>query len=104
MTQPVNQRVLIVDDEHAIRRFLRASLTAHGYTIHEAATGEEALQVVVNARPDVIILDLGLPGHRRPGGHQAAARVEHDAGDRLVGARMTRQRRFGRWMRAPTTT
>ncbi len=62
MTQPVNQRVLIVDDEHAIRRFLRASLTAHGYTIHEAATGEEALQVVVNARPDIVILDLGLPG------------------------------------------
>jgi len=55
-------RVLIVDDEAAIRRFLRASLTAHGYAVYEASTGEEALQVVPAARPDVIILDLGLPG------------------------------------------
>jgi two-component system KDP operon response regulator KdpE len=54
-------RVLIVDDEPAIRRFLRASLSAHGYAVHEASTGEEALQVVPAARPDVIILDLGLP-------------------------------------------
>ena len=55
-------RVLVVDDEPAIRRFLRAALCAHGYTVHEASTGEEALQVVPAVRPDVIILDLGLPG------------------------------------------
>ena len=55
-------RVLIVDDESGIRRFLRASLAAHGYSVHEAASGEEALQVVPACRPDVIILDLGLPG------------------------------------------
>lgn len=61
MTEPVHLRVLIVDDEHAIRRFLRASLTAHGYIIHEATTGEEALQAIVNFRPDIVILDLGLP-------------------------------------------
>lgn len=54
-------RVLIVDDEPAIRRFLRASLGAHGYSVHEASTGEEALQVVPAVHPDVIILDLGLP-------------------------------------------
>ncbi|MCC6366791.1 MAG: response regulator transcription factor [Bryobacterales bacterium] len=55
-------RVLVVDDEPAIRRFLRVSLEAHGYTLHEAATGEEALQVVPACRPDLIILDMGLPG------------------------------------------
>jgi two-component system, OmpR family, KDP operon response regulator KdpE len=57
-------RVLVVDDEPAIRRFLRASLGAHGYVVHEASTGEEALQVVPAVRPDVIILDLGLPDIR----------------------------------------
>jgi two-component system KDP operon response regulator KdpE len=55
-------RVLIVDDETGIRRFLRASLEAHGYSIHEASTGEEALQVVPAFRPDLVLLDLGLPG------------------------------------------
>lgn len=54
--------MLIVDDEIAIRRFLRLSLTAHGYSVREASTGEEALQVVPAFRPDLIILDLGLPG------------------------------------------
>ena len=61
MTEPGHLRVLIVDDEHAIRRFLRASLAAHGYAVYEAATGEEALQAVITARPDIVILDLGLP-------------------------------------------
>ncbi len=54
-------RVLVVDDEPPIRRFLRASLAAHGYTIFEAADGHEALSSVIAARPDLIILDLGLP-------------------------------------------
>ena len=55
------QRVLVVDDEQAIRRLLRASLTARGYAVWEASTGEQALQAAPAARPDVIILDLGLP-------------------------------------------
>jgi two-component system KDP operon response regulator KdpE len=54
-------RVLVVDDEPAIRRFLRASLTAHGNEVFEATTGEQALSAVVAHRPDLIILDLGLP-------------------------------------------
>jgi two-component system KDP operon response regulator KdpE len=52
---------LIVDDEPAIRRFLHALLSAHGYSVHESASGEEALQTVPAVRPDVIVLDLGLP-------------------------------------------
>jgi two-component system KDP operon response regulator KdpE len=54
-------RILVVDDERAIRRFLRASLATHGHVVLEAATGEEALAVIAAQRPDVIFLDLGLP-------------------------------------------
>lgn len=54
-------RVLVVDDELAIRRYLHSSLSAHGFQMFEAATGREALKAVPIARPDVIILDLGLP-------------------------------------------
>ena len=56
-----NQRVLIVDDEAPIRRYLRTALGAQGLTVYESATGQEALQAVLNHRPDIIILDLGLP-------------------------------------------
>jgi two-component system KDP operon response regulator KdpE len=57
-----NQRVLVVDDEAPIRRYLRAALGAQGLTVYESASGEEALQAVLSHRPDIIILDLGLPG------------------------------------------
>jgi two-component system KDP operon response regulator KdpE len=50
-----------VDDERAIRRFLRASLTAQGYHVFEAATAQEGLGAAATVRPDLIILDLGLP-------------------------------------------
>jgi two-component system, OmpR family, KDP operon response regulator KdpE len=54
-------RVLIVDDEPPIRRFLRTALTAHGYEVFDAATGADALAGVNAHRPDLLILDLGLP-------------------------------------------
>ena len=53
-------RILVVDDERSIRRFLRASLGGQ-YAVFEATTGEEALMAVAADRPDIIILDLGLP-------------------------------------------
>ena len=56
------QRVLVVDDETSIRRYLRAALTAQGLTVYEAANGQEAINAVLTNRPDLIILDLGLPG------------------------------------------
>ncbi|MBI3174710.1 MAG: response regulator transcription factor [Chloroflexi bacterium] len=55
------QRILIVDDESPIRRYLRAALSAQGFSIYEATNGEEALSAVIADRPDIIILDLGLP-------------------------------------------
>lgn len=60
MTEPAT-RVLVVDDERAIRHFLHVSLTAHGYAVSEAASGREALAAAATARPDIIVLDLGLP-------------------------------------------
>lgn len=54
-------RVLVVDDEPAIQRFLQVALSAHGYDVLEADCGEQALDVARTQRPDLIILDLGLP-------------------------------------------
>ncbi len=59
--QDMKLRVLVVDDEESIRRFLNVSLTTHGNQVFEAATGSEALAAVTSCRPDLIILDLGLP-------------------------------------------
>lgn len=60
MTEPTIS-ILVVDDERPIRRFLRTSLQGRGYTVMEASSGQEALQTAAQHRPDVIILDLGLP-------------------------------------------
>ena len=54
-------RILIVDDEPQILRFLRPALEASGYDVLHAETGREALRLTANAAPDVIVLDLGLP-------------------------------------------
>jgi two-component system KDP operon response regulator KdpE len=54
-------QVLIVDDELQIRRFLRISLEAKGYHIHETATGQDAILKTAQLRPDLVILDMGLP-------------------------------------------
>ena len=54
-------KVLIVDDEKAIQRFLRNALSGGEFALHEAGTGQEALAATVAIRPDLIILDLGLP-------------------------------------------
>ena len=54
-------RVLVVDDEPAIRRYLRTALGAHAYAVFEAVNGQEALAAAALHRPDLVILDLGLP-------------------------------------------
>lgn len=54
--------ILIVDDEPQIRRVMLTTLTSHGYTVVEAASGEEALEKLRSERPDLIILDVNMPG------------------------------------------
>ncbi len=57
-TEPL---VLVVDDEPPILRFLRAALPPHGFRLAEAGTAAEGLERIVALRPDVVLLDLGLP-------------------------------------------
>lgn len=53
--------VLVVDDEHQIRRFLRISLETNGYRVAEAESGKSAIAEAARLRPDLIVLDLALP-------------------------------------------
>lgn len=55
-------RILVIDDEEQIRRFLRISLTSQGYELLEAGTAKQGLELAATRQPDVIVLDLGLPG------------------------------------------
>ena len=55
-------RVLVVDDEVEIRRALKTGLTDHGFEVEVAASGEEGLAAAAARRPDIVLLDLGLPG------------------------------------------
>jgi two-component system KDP operon response regulator KdpE len=55
-------KILIVDDAQQVRRVLRTALSAEGYTIFEAGTGEEALESVRQSTPDAILLDVNMPG------------------------------------------
>jgi len=55
-------RILVVDDEPQIRRVLRVSLTAQGYEVFDAKTGEEALESIRAQRFDLVLLDVNMPG------------------------------------------
>jgi len=57
----VGPRILIIDDETQIRRFLRVTLTSHGYAVKDVGTGKEGLDAIAMFSPDLVILDLGLP-------------------------------------------
>jgi two-component system, OmpR family, KDP operon response regulator KdpE len=58
----ISSRVLVVDDEPQIRRALAVNLRARGYEVDLAETGEQALELAARHHPDVVVLDLGLPG------------------------------------------
>jgi len=55
-------RVLVVDDEQRVRRLLQTALTERGYDVTTAASGEEALAAIAKRQPDIILLDLIMPG------------------------------------------
>jgi|SRR5579871_2008876 len=58
----MSAKILVVDDEPQIRRMMRATLTSSGYQVDEAKTGEEALEKLRAYQPDLILLDLNMPG------------------------------------------
>jgi len=58
---PYKPAVLVIDDEVQIRRLLRVTLEANGYRVWEASTGNDGIVEAAQRRPDVVVLDLGLP-------------------------------------------
>jgi two-component system KDP operon response regulator KdpE len=58
----VSATILVVDDEPQIRRVLRSTLTSHGYVITDAKTGEEGVESVRKNKPDLVLLDVNMPG------------------------------------------
>ncbi len=61
MSEDTGARVLVVDDEPAILRVVHTNLSGHGFRVDTAATGQEALDASMRVRPDLVLLDLGLP-------------------------------------------
>jgi two-component system KDP operon response regulator KdpE len=55
-------RILVVDDEPQIRRIMRTTLTSAGYEVEDAKTGEEGLEKLREFRPDLVLLDMNMPG------------------------------------------
>jgi len=58
---PTDQLILLIEDEPGIRRFLRVTLSSNGYRVTEAACAEDGLKHAASDRPDLVVLDLGLP-------------------------------------------
>jgi len=58
----MSSKILVVDDEPQIRRMMRTTLTSSGYQVDEAKTGEEALEKLRSYQPDLVLLDLNMPG------------------------------------------
>jgi two-component system response regulator MprA len=71
-------RILVVDDDRAVRESLRRSLTFNGYEVDVAGDGAEALQHVADQRPDALVLDVMMP---RVGGLEACRRLRADGDD-----------------------
>ena len=74
-------RILVVDDEPQIRRIMRTELTSAGYEVDDAKTGEEALSKVREFRPDLVLLDINMPGI---GGLAACRAIRADANVALI--------------------
>ena len=73
--------ILVVDDEAQIRRVLRTTLSSQGYVITEATTGEEAVESVHKEKPDLVLLDVNMPGI---GGIAAAREIREMSGAPII--------------------
>jgi two-component system KDP operon response regulator KdpE len=69
-------RILVVDDEPQIRRVLRTTLTSQGYEVHDARSGEQALEAIRDKRYDLVLLDMTMPGI---GGLQACREIRESS-------------------------
>ncbi len=74
-------RILVVDDEPQIRRIMRATLTSAGYEIDDAKTGEESLEKVRTFHPDLVLLDMNMPGM---GGLEACRVIRADTNVAII--------------------
>src|SRR6185369_3190724 len=74
-------RILVVDDEPQIRRIMRTTLIGAGYEVDDAKTGEEALEKVRTYHPDLVLLDINLPGI---GGIAACKAIRTDANVAII--------------------
>lgn len=69
-------RIMVVDDQAKIRRFLRSTLVAEGYEVNEAKSGETALENIREVRPDLVVLDMNMAGM---GGLAACRSIRKDS-------------------------
>jgi len=74
-------RILVVDDEPQIRRIMRVALTGAGYEVDDAKTGEEGLAKLREFRPDLVVLDINMPGM---GGLAACRAIRADSNAAIV--------------------
>jgi two-component system KDP operon response regulator KdpE len=93
--------ILVVDDEPQLRRAMKATLTDLGYSVIEARTGEEALEILRREAADLILLDLNMPGI---GGLETcrAIRENSDTPIIVLSVRNTERDKWRRWMQART--
>jgi two-component system, OmpR family, KDP operon response regulator KdpE len=68
------ETILVIDDEPQIRRVMRSTLSSHGYVISEAMTGEDGVDAVRKTKPDLVLLDMNMPGI---GGLEACREIRH---------------------------
>ena len=95
--------IIVIEDEAQIRRFLRTTLAAEGYQVIEAETGKQGLTEAATRKPDLIILDLGLPDMD---GEEVVKGVRSWSPFRSSSCRRARRRvtRFPLWMRVRMIT
>jgi CheY-like chemotaxis protein len=70
------KKVLIVDDQPDIRKLILMTMESEGYDLHEASNGEDALRSVHDLRPDVVLLDVMMPGLLD--GYQVCEKIKND--------------------------
>jgi two-component system cell cycle response regulator DivK len=77
----MNKRILVVEDQEDNRRILRDLLTSNGFEVAEAHTGEDGVALAETSRPDLILMDIQLPGLD---GYEATRRIKANPGLRAI--------------------